>query len=571
MSRITAMSELTTPSSSVAMEPPNPCPLAFIRSTKPPSIGEAVFDAFNLSATINATPTCASACITTDPINTTEQSDSRIQTREDHSLSRLGFLAAVCASSSIRWDPLGKHHYLHSLDDSELLEVDFRDSDVALGKHKNTKESLSNIDTQTDLQVNIENYPKDDRGGSPLNYILDDAPSSPTLHSMSSPTTTHVDFVSTPPTFAASSPIKTAGDFFNYGLSDDFHDIPPLAIEMTPIHLSHRSKRSPALISNPPIKSHEVVSSSPSQTPKPIVLADDTNLSPLSSLVSSPLNIIFDDESHFRYDFSSVLSSRSVTPDLETSDGVLEMASSTGVHRASTGEALTPPNSQYKEHRFDTAPPESVPKKRCRGSSPSPPSLHPIELQDRQNKSNSRMEISRGIRRRPTRQSGSIMKTKRKTKARLFRKQNIAIDKDELSTLGTKTLQNDLTALPMTGFLVETLALSRASAITAPELLQIVLKSQPHLKEEHSEDLWLAIVKEILNGVKMFGKIERNGLSAADHPLEDEWFYIPENDEEPGRADLLKGLMPKKRAVTKQAKQYYFEPITKLTRWDPED
>jgi len=58
---------------------------------------------------------------------------------------------------------------------------------------------------------------------------------------------------------------------------------------------------------------------------------------------------------------------------------------------------------------------------------------------------------------------------------------------------------------------------------------------------------------------------------AADRPLEDQWFYIPEHDEEDGRAELLKGLMPKKRNVTKRSKQYYFEPVQKVSRWDPED
>jgi hypothetical protein len=58
---------------------------------------------------------------------------------------------------------------------------------------------------------------------------------------------------------------------------------------------------------------------------------------------------------------------------------------------------------------------------------------------------------------------------------------------------------------------------------------------------------------------------------AADRPLEDQWFYIPENDEESGRAELLRGVMPKKRTVTKRSKQYYFQPVSKISRWDPED
>jgi len=129
----------------------------------------------------------------------------------------------------------------------------------------------------------------------------------------------------------------------------------------------------------------------------------------------------------------------------------------------------------------------------------------------------------------------------------------------------------ELAALPMTGFLVETLALSRASAMAAPELLRAVLKSQPHLMEEREEKQWLFLVRRVLERVPMFGRIERKGTDAADRPLESQWFYIPENDGEDGRAELLKGLMPNKRNVTKRSKQYYFEPVQKISRWDPED
>ncbi|KAF8513136.1 hypothetical protein BU17DRAFT_53430 [Hysterangium stoloniferum] len=130
---------------------------------------------------------------------------------------------------------------------------------------------------------------------------------------------------------------------------------------------------------------------------------------------------------------------------------------------------------------------------------------------------------------------------------------------------------SELVDLPMTGFLVETLALSRASAMGAPELLRAVLKSQPQLSESRSEIEWLVLVRRILERVTMFGRIERKGLDAADRPLEDQWFYIPEYDKELGRAELLTGIMPKKRTVTKRSKQYYFEPVSKISRWDPED
>jgi hypothetical protein len=58
---------------------------------------------------------------------------------------------------------------------------------------------------------------------------------------------------------------------------------------------------------------------------------------------------------------------------------------------------------------------------------------------------------------------------------------------------------------------------------------------------------------------------------AASHKLEDQYFYVPENDHDQSRAELLVGLMPKKRGVTKQHHQYYFKPVPKVVEWDHED
>jgi len=55
--------------------------------------------------------------------------------------------------------------------------------------------------------------------------------------------------------------------------------------------------------------------------------------------------------------------------------------------------------------------------------------------------------------------------------------------------------------------------------------------------------------------------------------LEAQWFYVPENDEDQERATLLKTMMPRpgKRTETKKYKQYYYRPLEKISRWDPED
>jgi len=55
--------------------------------------------------------------------------------------------------------------------------------------------------------------------------------------------------------------------------------------------------------------------------------------------------------------------------------------------------------------------------------------------------------------------------------------------------------------------------------------------------------------------------------------LEAQWFYVPERDEDQERAALIRSMMPRpgKRSETKKYKQYYYRPLGKISRWDPED
>ena len=59
----------------------------------------------------------------------------------------------------------------------------------------------------------------------------------------------------------------------------------------------------------------------------------------------------------------------------------------------------------------------------------------------------------------------------------------------------------------------------------------------------------------------------------ANRPLEAQWFYVPELDEDQERATLIKAMMPRpaKRSETKKYKQYYWRPLDKISKWDPED
>ena len=58
----------------------------------------------------------------------------------------------------------------------------------------------------------------------------------------------------------------------------------------------------------------------------------------------------------------------------------------------------------------------------------------------------------------------------------------------------------------------------------------------------------------------------------ANRPLEAQWFYAPELDEDQERATLIKAMMPRsaKGSETKKYKQYCWQPLDKISRWDRE-
>ncbi|KAL5507240.1 hypothetical protein ACEPAH_6696 [Sanghuangporus vaninii] len=123
----------------------------------------------------------------------------------------------------------------------------------------------------------------------------------------------------------------------------------------------------------------------------------------------------------------------------------------------------------------------------------------------------------------------------------------------------------------MCGCLIQTMALSRASSMPASSLVREVLRENPHLANQRSKSDWLGVASVVLESNDVFGRIDRVGFDADDKPLEAQWFYIPENDPDRDRASLLREMMPKKRNETKKHKQYFFKPLGKISRWDPED
>jgi len=130
------------------------------------------------------------------------------------------------------------------------------------------------------------------------------------------------------------------------------------------------------------------------------------------------------------------------------------------------------------------------------------------------------------------------------------------------------------------GMLIECMATSRASSLPISSLYKAVMESRPSLKALRAEKEWQHLFKRVLSredvsrgGSGVFGKVESSGKDDADRPLESHWFYVPERDPDQERATIIRSMMPRpgKRSETKKYKQYYYQPLAKISRWDPED
>ncbi|KAG5721253.1 hypothetical protein E4T56_gene2468 [Termitomyces sp. T112] len=130
------------------------------------------------------------------------------------------------------------------------------------------------------------------------------------------------------------------------------------------------------------------------------------------------------------------------------------------------------------------------------------------------------------------------------------------------------------------GMIIESMATSRASCLPASALYKNAMQCRPSLGAQRSEKEWMEIIERVLGegeaargGCGVFGKVESSFKDESGRPLEAQWFYVPEMDEDQERAALIRSMMPRpaKRNVTKKYKQYYYRPLAKITRWDPED
>ncbi|KAG6916245.1 hypothetical protein DXG01_007742 [Tephrocybe rancida] len=130
---------------------------------------------------------------------------------------------------------------------------------------------------------------------------------------------------------------------------------------------------------------------------------------------------------------------------------------------------------------------------------------------------------------------------------------------------------DDPQAAELRGMLIETFATSRASCLPASALHARLLEARPALTSTHP----LSRIEHALCAGEggVFGKVESSFRDEAGAPVEARWFYVPEMDEDEERAALVRSMMPRpaKRSETKKYKQYYYRPLAKISRWDPED
>ncbi|KAF7979841.1 hypothetical protein HWV62_40583 [Athelia sp. TMB] len=125
------------------------------------------------------------------------------------------------------------------------------------------------------------------------------------------------------------------------------------------------------------------------------------------------------------------------------------------------------------------------------------------------------------------------------------------------------------------GMVIEAFAVARASALPASALLASMAGSRPGLRAGAGDVE--AALEAGLRACGMFGKVESSFRDDRDRDgaraLEAKWFYVPERDADQERAGLIRSMMPRaaKRSETKKYKQYYFQPLDKISRWDPED
>lgn len=134
----------------------------------------------------------------------------------------------------------------------------------------------------------------------------------------------------------------------------------------------------------------------------------------------------------------------------------------------------------------------------------------------------------------------------------------------------------------LTGLLVETLATSRATSMDTATLYLVLTRSHPRFAAQYEKQALVQLIGSALETGRaqcgMFERVIASGEGAVDgmtKPVaegEGRWFYVAAKDEDRERASLVSALMPRqKRSETMKYKQYYWRPLDRISKWDPED
>jgi hypothetical protein len=83
-----------------------------------------------------------------------------------------------------------------------------------------------------------------------------------------------------------------------------------------------------------------------------------------------------------------------------------------------------------------------------------------------------------------------------------------ATESAEVSSSHIDPSCHDTILLP---FMIDTLAFNRASSMTAPMLIDAVLKEQKHLLESYDRREWLGSARRVLSAHGVFGQLKRSG------------------------------------------------------------
>ncbi|EIW83493.1 hypothetical protein CONPUDRAFT_52376, partial [Coniophora puteana RWD-64-598 SS2] len=135
----------------------------------------------------------------------------------------------------------------------------------------------------------------------------------------------------------------------------------------------------------------------------------------------------------------------------------------------------------------------------------------------------------------------------------------------------------------LTGMLVEALASSRASSMDPQALFKALSASHPSRfgslaigPAAKSKKEWLTTIRACLDAgharCGMFEKID-SSAEEAESAADGRWFYVSERDDDRERASVVGAIYEprQKRSETKKYKQYYWKPLDKISKWDPED